>query len=199
MYNTPPASSGVYTITNIINGKYYVGSSNNIKRRWRHHKDTLRRGIHPNKYLQRAFDKYGEDNFLFEIVELTEEYILKEQEILDRNFEATYNIAIMADAPMTGKKHAEKVKKLLSKKLSGKNHPHYGKPVDIEWRRKISLKKKKRTDEEEIQIYNRWKSGETKNAIAKSLGCHPTTIKRVIDRVEKFCYHSKDEQSNKKT
>jgi len=193
MYNTPPASSGVYTITNITNGKYYVGSSNNIKRRWRHHKDTLRRGAHPNKYLQRAFNKYGENNFLFEVIDLTEEYILKEQEMLDQNFEATYNIAIVAGAPMTGKKHTEKVKKLLSKKLSGKNHPHYGKPVDIEWRRKISLSKKARTDEEEIQIYNRWKSGETKNAIAKSVGCHPNTIKRVIDRVERFGYDLSNE------
>lgn len=61
--------SGVYIITNLINKKIYVGSSINIKLRWANHKSDLRRGTHRNKHLQRAWNKYGEENFNFKILE----------------------------------------------------------------------------------------------------------------------------------
>lgn len=60
---------GVDKITNIINGKFYIGSSNNIKNRWHQHKKKLNEGTHGNTHLQRAWDKYGCDNFIFEIIE----------------------------------------------------------------------------------------------------------------------------------
>ena len=61
--------SGIYQITNQTNGKRYIGSSVNIKRRWRDHLAHLRRNIHHNPYLQRAFDKQGQDTFTFRILE----------------------------------------------------------------------------------------------------------------------------------
>lgn len=60
---------GIYSITNKINNFRYIGQSNNIKRRWHRHKTELNNNSHPNKYLQRAFNKYGVDNFEFEILE----------------------------------------------------------------------------------------------------------------------------------
>ena len=60
---------GVYKITNLINGKIYVGSSKDIKYRWCQHKTQLREGIHGNVYLQNAWNKYKEQNFIFEIIE----------------------------------------------------------------------------------------------------------------------------------
>ena len=61
--------SGIYILTNSINGKRYVGQSKNIKRRIREHIRSLRRGAHYNSYLQNSFDKYGEDQFVFSIIE----------------------------------------------------------------------------------------------------------------------------------
>lgn len=61
---------GVYKITCLCNGKIYIGSSNNIFKRWEHHRWALRHNEHNNKYLQNAWNKYGEENFRFEIVEL---------------------------------------------------------------------------------------------------------------------------------
>ena len=54
---------GIYTIKNIINGKFYLGSSKNIEKRWNRHLYELRNNRHHSWYLQRAFIKYGENSF----------------------------------------------------------------------------------------------------------------------------------------
>lgn len=61
--------SGIYTITNLINRKVYVGSAYNFKRRFKAHCSTLKNNIHRNKKLQNSYNKYGKDNFKFEILE----------------------------------------------------------------------------------------------------------------------------------
>ena len=63
-------NSGIYQIKNKVNSKVYIGSSNNIKRRWQKHKALLRHNKHQNSHLQAAWNKYGEDNFIFSIIEL---------------------------------------------------------------------------------------------------------------------------------
>lgn len=60
---------GVYSITNKLNNKKYIGKSDNIYVRWDEHRKDLNKGVHHNKHLQRAWNKYGEENFIFEIVE----------------------------------------------------------------------------------------------------------------------------------
>lgn len=77
--------SGIYKIINKIDGKYYVGSSKHIYKRWRKHKSLLRHNKHLNDYLQNAFNLYGESNFEFIIVEkcLIENLKKIEQKYLD--------------------------------------------------------------------------------------------------------------------
>lgn len=60
---------GIYKIENKINKKVYIGSSNNIPKRWASHIECLLKGIHHNKLLQEDFNKYGLNNFTFEILE----------------------------------------------------------------------------------------------------------------------------------
>lgn len=76
---------GIYKITNMINGKIYIGSSKNIRSRWTCHLSDLRKQNHHSVHLQRAFNKYGISNFNIEILQETEEeYLIKiEQEYLD--------------------------------------------------------------------------------------------------------------------
>jgi len=63
--------SGIYKITNMKNKKIYIGSSLYIRIRCIHHKNELNLNRHYNKHLQRAWNKYGEKNFKFSIVEKT--------------------------------------------------------------------------------------------------------------------------------
>ena len=85
---------GVYKITNIINGKIYVGSSKDIEDRWWHHKYELNSRIHKNTHLQNAWNKYKEHNFIFEIIEECspqiqferEQYYLDTLNPFDNNF-----------------------------------------------------------------------------------------------------------------
>ena len=59
----------IYMIINVINGKFYIGSAWDYKRRISQHKSELRHGKHANSYLQRSWDKYGEEAFEFKILE----------------------------------------------------------------------------------------------------------------------------------
>lgn len=61
--------TGIYKITCLVNNKSYIGQSTSIKRRWATHKRELASGIHYNRYLQNAYNKYGKDNFTYEILE----------------------------------------------------------------------------------------------------------------------------------
>ena len=69
--------SGIYKLT--INNKNYVGMTTNIDRRKRAHTCTLQLGRHRNKYLQNAYNKYGD--FDFEVLEETADW-LSEKEIM---------------------------------------------------------------------------------------------------------------------
>ena len=61
--------SGIYEITNLINNKIYIGSSINIKKRWKDHILLLKNQKHINVHLLNAWNKYGEENFSFSIIE----------------------------------------------------------------------------------------------------------------------------------
>ena len=60
---------GIYKIINVINNKFYVGSAVDLKRRKTRHFSELRTGKHNNRYLQASWNKYGEQAFVFVIVE----------------------------------------------------------------------------------------------------------------------------------
>lgn len=70
---------GVYLIKNIKTNKKYVGStSRNFLTRFKEHFHELSKNLHKNPYLQKAWNKYGEDFFIFEILESCENFEEKE-------------------------------------------------------------------------------------------------------------------------
>jgi len=118
---------GVYKTKNRRNGKIYIGSSVNTKRRWRNHRYALRNGQHHNPHLQRAWDKYGEDVFEFTVVEVIEDPDLRlaaEQKWLGEHFtqKACYNIVLVASAPMQGRVVSEETRRKISEANCGYQH-----------------------------------------------------------------------------
>lgn len=71
---------GIYIITSLRNQKVYIGQSKHIEQRLEEHKNALQKNVHQNKHLQRAWNKYGEKNFIFSILEECDEKLLDERE-----------------------------------------------------------------------------------------------------------------------
>lgn len=59
----------VYKILSRLDNKIYIGSTINYTSRKYHHLFCLRNKKHRNNYLQRAFERHGEENFIFEVLE----------------------------------------------------------------------------------------------------------------------------------
>lgn len=85
MMRTISLNSGIYKIVCSTTGKFYIGSAINLKRRFEEHKTLLRHNKHHNRRLQNSWNKYGEHNFKFDVIELVEEdYLLDiEQQWID--------------------------------------------------------------------------------------------------------------------
>ena len=119
----------IYKIRNVVNNKFYVGSTIHKKVRFREHRKQLRKGRHHCKHLQAAWNKYGEECFKFEVVEevssdkslVAAENIWLSQHVGEAY---CYNSGRSADAPWRG---GEKEK-----------HPRFGKTLDPEQRAQIS-------------------------------------------------------------
>lgn len=77
--------SGIYAIRCVPTGRLYVGSSIDIKDRWRWHRRDLKAGRHQNAKLQNAWRKHGAEAFVFEILELVpiDDLIAREQHFID--------------------------------------------------------------------------------------------------------------------
>lgn len=71
---------GVYLIRNLVSGRRYVGSSQNVEKRWGVHRSMLSSGRHHSQALQRAWAKRGPDCFSFELLEECPEPSLVERE-----------------------------------------------------------------------------------------------------------------------
>lgn len=73
----------IYKITNMINNKCYIGQSVNPQHRFSAHKSRARNhDYHECQALYNAINKYGENNFVLEILEWTENYNIREQELI---------------------------------------------------------------------------------------------------------------------
>jgi group I intron endonuclease len=109
----------IYKIKNITNNKIYIGSAIDFNSRVRVHKFQLRNNKHHSKYLQRAWNKYGENSIEFEIIEIVNDenkLILKEQFWIDL-LKPEYNICKIAGS-LLGTKRAKEQKLKMSKPRS---------------------------------------------------------------------------------
>lgn len=144
---------GIYQIRNLINGRVYIGQTRQrFEKRYLHHYWKLRKGTHDNPWLQKSFNKYGEDQFVFEVVEIIEDgdFINEREYLLIKSAQQSHTCYNIIDGgggrggiPMseetkrrlgelnrvlnTGKKASEETKRKMSNSRRGKHR----KPEDI--------------------------------------------------------------------
>lgn len=157
----------IYKIINLVNDKFYVGSTTNKKVRFREHRKQLRGNRHHCKHLQAAWNKYGEEKFTFEVVEeVADEGNLQSVEDwwLKQHFGKPhcYNSGAAAVAPWRG--------------VYGAGHPNFGRPVTAEQKSQISqtLKEFYAADYFNHPRVGKTHSAETKARIAEAKRANPT-------------------------
>jgi len=157
----------IYKIINTFNGKFYVGSTTNQKVRFRQHRKLLRGNRHHCKHLQAAWSKYGEDKFIFAVVETVapdvalwsvEDTWLKEH----IGTEQCYNSGTAAAASWRG--------------IYGSAHPNFGKIMRQEQKHDIAttLKTFYAEDYNNHPRVGTTHSDETKAKISASKKANPT-------------------------
>jgi group I intron endonuclease len=147
--------SGIYKIINIEDGKVYIGSAVWLQHRWIDHRSQLNNNIHYSTYLQNAWNKYGENGFKFETVEVIEDktkLIEREQYWINyyRSYERDhgYNLSPTAGSRL-GSKQSDAVRSKISSLMLGKKHKFAKRnrgPLSQETKNKISNSMKNRFD-----------------------------------------------------
>lgn len=170
--------SGVYMIKNILNNKCYIGSSYHINKRKRVHFKSLAKGSHHSQILQRAYNKYGESNFSFEILfTCPKEFNLKLEQIFIEELKPEYNICEIAGSPL-GRKISEETRRRISKSLIG-NKRNSGNKASEKTKIKMSLnnKGKKRIIQYSLEM-NILKEWDSISQISKELNIQKSGISK---------------------
>ena len=163
---------GIYGIKNKINSKVYVGKTQvSFGDRWDNHKAKLRNNKHDNSHLQHSWNKYGEDNFEFYIIEIINEedneiYNIKEKYWIKyfKDLNLSYNMSEGGDgAP--GCRVSEHARKIIGEK-NRKNM--MGRKASLETRTKMSNAHKRQWEEkteEEKQAFRKKCKGNNAGSI----------------------------------
>lgn len=147
---------GIYRITNLVNGKTYIGKTGvSFGDRWDCHKAQLNGGYHDNPHLQKAWNKYGSKSFEFAVVEATDDVSvlddLERKYIKEyRSIGECYNILDGGDGGFLLGSHLSEDAR---RKIGEKNRINMtGRKASEETKRKMSSSQKRRyanwTDED---------------------------------------------------
>ena len=130
----------IYEIVNNINNKKYIWCTSNFPKRKSLHKSKLNNGIHSNKHLQRAWDKYGPESFEFSVIHTLnnkEEMFELEENLIDHFSEKFYNLHKGGCGGVTWDKLSYNADLIISKISKA----HKGIPKTKEHKAKLSLSK----------------------------------------------------------
>jgi len=210
MYSDTNNFSCIYKIVNKINNNIYVGSCFKVKPRRNNHFKTLSNNKHPNRYLQRAYNKYGKENFIFEIIErlefpidydkiLIKEHLENREQYYINSLNPKYNIRRIAESNL-GIKFSDEVRKKFSENQRGDKNGFYGKKHSIEtlelfknrenknykYILKASQDRRKFTDEDIIKLFDLFQSGFTKKNLIYIGLLTDTQYKNILWNKERY-------------
>ena len=192
----------IYKIINVVNNKFYVGSTTNKKVRFRQHRNLLRGNRHHCKHLQASWNKYGEDKFEFVVVEIVSEGMSLQQVediylLQHVGQPMCYNSGYSSDAPWRnappqatpnfGKVMAQQQKEKISEALKEFyaadyfNHPRVGKKHTEETKLKIKQNRVPTAGENHYR-YGKTLSDETKAKIGAAQRGKPKAEGRKVSK-----------------
>jgi len=174
----------IYKITNTLNGDFYIGSSTNLYKRYYTHMNHMRKGIQSCIKLIRAAQKYGENNFSFEILaKCPNEYVLKLEQWFISNLNPHYNVAKIAGSNFGIKRTEEtKLKKSVSQKENWKDEAYRTKHLENlskNWKAGSNHKMAKLTEEQVIEIKKQLTNGLLPKQVADSLKVSYHSVKDI--------------------
>lgn len=194
---------GIYKILNIINNKFYIGSSVNIYNRWKGHISALDKNCHNNKKLQNAWNKYGKYNFKFIILQEVEPSILRQVEndyIKNSHcFDDKIGYNILDDTNIgLGVSASPEIRKKISLACSGSRNGNYGNYHSSLSKQIISLKAKIRAKENHIKKLQLWLDGNFKCEYCGKIMYEQYASGRFCNRICQSSYQSKITKGRKK-
>jgi len=169
--------TGIYSITHKESGKRYIGSTYcNFYDRFCAHRSTLNRKCHSSILMQRAWNKYGEEAFEFEVIEIGSVDLDKRELYFINLYNSSipkhgYNISKETNNARLGHQQSKKTKKAISKKLKGikrsdktikrmsnckigENNPMYGKKHSQEYIEKRVKNNRKQVIRNDGKVYS---------------------------------------------
>lgn len=112
--------SGIYVILNTETKDRYVGQAANLDKRFKEHVKNLKGNYHCNAYLQRSFNKYGLQSFVFNVIEYCEiDCLTTQEQFWIDQLQPEYNAAPVAGS-MLNYKHTDEARANMSKAHIGK-------------------------------------------------------------------------------
>jgi len=183
-FNNKSRGGLIYKIKNLINGDFYIGSTQNLNKRYYTHLNHIRTNKNTCVKLIRAVNKYGEENFSFEIIEKcnVEDLLNREQHYLDF-LNPQYNISKKAGSNLGIKRTEEtKLKKSISQKENWskeeyrKNHLEN---LSKNWKKGSSHKMAKITEEDAAKIKIKLKEGLSAKEVSNLLNLSYHSVKDI--------------------
>lgn len=159
--------TGIYKISFLTTDRVYIGSSVNLRKRKNSHLCELRKGIHKNNMLQKAYNKYGENNMIFTIIlECEPESLLiyEEEQIRTHNsYRKGFNLVEKPSENMLGYKHTEQSKSKMSSS-----------------RKQLGRVSGCLTEQQVREIRQKFFDGARNSDLAEEYGIHRKTIRKCV-------------------
>lgn len=174
---------GIYRITNIKTGDFYIGQSRRIERRMNQHFEKNVAWTH-SKRFQEDIEKYGKDSFRFEVLEECEEceLVAKEAEYI-KKLKPTYNTIF--EGHTVSQETRGKISRSLVGRKQSKELVEYRRQKILERHKTIPQLNEGHKKQTVLVSPTETKTFESVKACAEELGVHPSTITHAIKRGNK--------------